>query len=414
MKKFFKNTAILALGFGFAMTFTACHNNGEAYVESGIDDLVTVDKASKTLKIVYTKQQPSSVTYAGKSYTATANAANTEWTVVITGAASTGTVKTTFPNNASTGKPDFFADNVTVNFGDREELLITIQPVKGTSTVTTPLPAGVASADITVTNDTENQSEGQAGDGDGNETNVSADVKVPAGTTVTNASGNDLAIIVYTPNDASVTDLSGEIDAPVLAVRCQPDGATFTPYAEVSVDVPGLSGEKIYLQNSENKSEVLSVDNGKMTVNGTKLTAQVPHFSSWFYMLQGTIVSTEPTDVEVSAGETPVEKAGKTKIGFTKYVGYDILETSGTVHPLVKKFIQSLFGVKKKQVNGTFTFNAPSEGTISWKVNQHVTVYHFRSGTVYFDVRVYGSVKPTGTFTAPEEPEYKHSGGSNL
>lgn len=414
MKKFFKNTAILALGFGFAMTFTACHNNGEAYVESSIDDLVTVDKASKTLTIVYTKQQPSSVTYAGKTYTATANAANTEWTVVITDAKSTGTVKTTFPNNATTGKPDFYADNISVDFGEKEEILVRVKPFKGTSTLTTPLPAGTVTAAITVTNDSENRGEGQTGDGDGNEVTINADVNVPVGTTVTNPSGDPLAIIVYTPSDVSATSLEGTITEPVLAVSCQPDGATFTPYAEVTVDVPGLNGEEIFLQNSTNKNEKL-VKGAGLTVAGTKLTAQVPHFSSWYYMLSADLLSAQATDEEVDHGEFNIAKAGNVKVPFTKYVGYEIVPLDNkTLHPVVKKFIQSLFGVQKKQVSATFNFAASSEGTLVWTVNQHVTEYYFRSGSVDFQVRVFGTVKPTGTFSAPEEPEYSHSGGSNL
>ena len=115
MKKFFKNTAILALGFGFAMTFTACHNNGEAYVESSIDDLVTVDKAANTLTLVFT-QNPSSVKIGMTEYASKVVATGSTWTLVIEGAPAKGTIKTTFADGS------YVTDDVTYNFGAEEQL----------------------------------------------------------------------------------------------------------------------------------------------------------------------------------------------------------------------------------------------------------------------------------------------------
>lgn len=409
MKKFFKNTAILALGFGFAMTFTACHNNGEAYVESSIDDLVTVDKAANTLTLVFT-QNPSSVKIGMTEYASKVVATGSTWTLVIEGAPAKGTIKTTFADGS------YVTDDVTYNFGAEEQLEIRIQGYKATSStaITMTLGAGnTTTTTETTTNDPANQAEGQ-GVGDSDDVNVTASVTLPAGTPVSNG-GTTLSIIVYTPSDNGATDVASSSSTtfaePVLAVRCQPDGADFTPgFATVKVNIPNLTSEKIFLRNSANANETLSL---KSNDGNGNLEVDIPHFSSWYYVLEADIAKIDAEDVEVSSGEAAVAKAGTVKVPFTKYVGYEIVSTEA-IHPLVKKFIQSLFGVKKKTVNATFSFSAPSEGTLSWKASQHVSVYHFRSGQKYFDVRVYGSVKPTGTFNAPEEPEYVHSGGSNL
>jgi len=401
MKTIFKNAVVFSFALFMASSFTACHKG------SGSDELIkvpsvpgSVDATGTKTLVVKFNMAPQSVKFNGAEYKSNVKPVDGVQTLEVANATD-GTLYVSFGTGYFTD-----ANNKKVVFGDNDVIEIYAQGISSTPSSTksqTAMKLGDTVNNSNATGDG-NDTEDQMG---GNLDGVEASITTQPGTTISGGNGNDFSIIVYTPTvtpeqESSLTE-NKSIEQDVLAVRCEPDGATFVPDVKVKVKIKDGAGYDIKLQNSQNKNEVLTTANGKLRDNGNdEFEADIPHFSSWIYTLTATITKIENEEVPIASGTLEVSKGGRTSVPYAKDFGFEFV---GDVHPVAKQFIASLFSSAKRPINSSFSFFATSEGTLEWKVMQKVRTYTFMSNNKTFQVKVWGSVTPIVDFYAPVEPE---------
>ena len=421
MNKLFRNVALVAFGFGMAATFTACHN-GEDTAPTIISNMSsTVSKTSdiKTLVLTFA-QKPNSVTFAGKTGNIVDKSDGTYEVVFEDIETTSGVLNVDFGTS-------FETYSQTINFGKADALEVVVPAIrKATQTMNMATATADASGNFVVTNDTENQNDKQFGADNSNasEAQIAAEIVVPATTTKQDGSAvnEDFSIVVFTPEQTTNTTnedalVEGKsVNEKVLGIKCEPDGVKFNAPVTVNVTIPEASGYNLSLKH-ETTGEVLDAQNGKLSDKGNDVfSAQVPHFSTWLYFINAKITKIESVIEKADEGTTEVANGGKSRISYKKNVGYEVI---GNAPAVIKQYLASVFSVKKRQINSTFSFTAPASGTATWFVNQAVRTYSFVSGSKSFKVRFYGSVTPQVTYTGNateeqvEEAINTHSGGTN-
>ena len=378
MKKFFRNAAILAFGFGVAMTFTACHSgsddNGAAQPQPATDVVV-----ENTLYVDVAGA--SSVKYNGATQT------NKSGNVYrFDNVAATGTLEV-----KGAGMVD---QNIQVTFGNETEKYIAIVLYAAAQNAQTHTQN--TSGTVTVVN------------AEGDETVESTDVDNKTTMTVPDdAPSGDYSIVFYTPATADAPTLENTndtADEPVLGIDCEPSGTTFTTPVAVTTTVPEISNLNVVLKNGNDEAPLTYKD------NGDEVTAQIPHFSSWIFMLSARLTGIN-TSSEVNKLASFTVKAGKNRKSYTRKLGYEVGKADNS---LVGRYVKALYGTKAKTLSSSFSFTAPYAGTAEVTVTQTVRTYNFVSINPVtkkqstFSVKVYGSAKPS-VVVYP----YTHSGGAN-
>ena len=360
----------LALGAVVIASFTACHTReGEATTQ--VDNVVR----TSTRVLVINTNVSASISFGGQTFNGT---------------------KATFNTNANTGKVNITATGkkavaLDIDFNGGEYLayditLVSEAPAVAAATAEAPGAAPVSNGDA------------NAADNDG----VTADFSV-AGNSNTGTTG-DYSITVFTPTEVE-TDIeevkkNEQIEEPVLALDCRPDGAVFENPITVNVNIPESEGFNLGCYD-ENDNETTS------SHTGDKLQIQLTHFSIWDIVLKAELTDMKETVKEnVYSGD-----ASKGSISYNFKFGFD----NNAKSPLIIKYLKKLFGVAVKDVNKTVTFKKV-EGKAKLTVKQKVTTYNFTSGSHTFNVNVYGKVTESLSIETSEEDAPvvpTHGGGSN-
>lgn len=390
MKKFFRNTAVLAFGFGMAMAFTACHSGDyaeEPQTPAAKDASSTV--VSNRMLLVQTNVA-ATVKYNNANPSAKSGTLYT-----FNGAAQSGSLTV----SATGYKPQ----TVNVAFGENNAKLVNVQLVKAP----TNGEAKVAGQSVSVSNEAKNQQD-NAIDG----TDVVATIDVPADVTVDAEHANDkFSIVVFTPASGDAQDVEkkgDQIAEAVLAVDCEPDGAKFDKPVTVTVNIPGSSKLDLRLKHKAS-GEVKTIGNG-LTREGDMIKATIEHFSQWDYEL---IANADEvvTEEKLIYTEDKVVNAGQQRVSFTQWIGYDANNAPAS---LIGKFLKNTYSTIAREIKNSFTYTAAEKSQAHVEVYQKVKNIVFKSGEETFKVVSYGTVSHKVMLTPTEEPVPVHSGGSSL
>lgn len=390
MKKFFRNTAVLAFGFGMAMTFTACHSGDSAEEPQApaakdasntvVSNRMLLVQTNVAATVKYNNANPSAK--SGTLYT-------------FNGAAQSGSLTV-----SATG---YKSQTVSVAFGENTAKLVNVQLVKAA----TNGQAKVAGQSVSVSNEDQNQRD-NAIDG----TDVVATIDVPEDVTVDADHANDkFSIVVFTPASGDAQDVEkkgDQIAEAVLAVDCEPDGAKFDKPVTVTVNIPGSSKLDLRLKHKAS-GEVKTIGNG-LTREGDKIKATIEHFSQWDYEL---IANAEEvvTEEKLIYSEDKVVNAGQQRVSFTQWIGYDANNAPAS---LIGKFLKNTYSTVAREIRNSFTYTAAEKSQAHIEVYQKVKNIVFKSGEETFKVLSYGTISHKVMLTPTEEPVPVHSGGSSL
>ena len=379
MKHLIRNFATFACGAVVAISMTSCHSNEVGYDGIKKSNVVEV-KATKTLVVNLSRALAAgeSLTYNGA-----------------TGSVSGTTV--TFENVADgktlslTGST-LIAQSAVVNFGERNTVVMDVTVVSPSAG--TPIPSTGSASDMSDT-DTYDGS--------------TSTITMPASTTSqAGVAGKKLSITMYAPMMPPITDLSvGEKKVTPYDLFCEPEGVTFSTPVKISTDLPGSEQCNVKYVYKNNASEETG------TLNGTKLDAELTHFSIWEILLRVNIVSYEESVEQIGAGSL---NAGANSVSYNEKAGYD-----SDVKGVLARTLSAMFGAKAVSVpkSSVFTVDVPS----TYVLYQRVKVVTLRSGNRTFVARVYGSVyseitADAQTPTTPSEPTVTpdipvHNGGGS-
>jgi hypothetical protein len=361
----------LALGAVVIASFTACHTR-EGETTTQIDNVVR----TSTRVLVINTNVSASISFGGQTINGTTATFNTN--------ANTGKV-----NITATGKK---AVTLDIDFNGGEYLAYDITLVSEAPAVAAATAEAEGAAPVS-------NGDANAADNDG----VTADFSV-AGNSNTGTTG-DYSITVFTPTEVE-TDIeevkkNEQIEEPVLALDCRPDGAVFENPITVNVNIPESDGFDLGCFD-ENGNETTSAH------TGDKLQIQLTHFSIWDIILKAKLVNDPTVDV---VENVYTADASKGAIAYTFKFGFD----NNAKSPLIVKYLKKLFGISARDAKKTVTFKKV-EGTAKLTVKQQVTTYNFESGSQKFSVTVYGKV--TENLSIEAAPEVvpvipTHGGGSN-
>ena len=375
MKKNVLKLASFAAGLCVAMTLTSCHN-GEDYQEQTTVVNNVVQLESRTL-IVRTNVA-ATVKVGSETKTSTPNT-----DLEFANPAAAGTIQI-----SATGRQ---AKSIKYNFKDGAMLYYDVMLESAGQVFS---QTDVETNGATVTNGDDNKN-----DNDGVEASFSLGSETNDGTT------GDYSITVFTPTEVE-TDIeevkkNEQIEEPVLALDCRPDGAVFENPITVNVNIPESDGFDLGCFD-ENGNETTSAH------TGDKLQIQLTHFSIWDIILKAKLVNDPTVDV---VENVYTADASKGSIAYTFKFGFD----NNAKSPLIVKYLKKLFGISARDAKKTVTFKKV-EGTAKLTVKQQVTTYNFESGSQKFSVTVYGKV--TENLSIEAAPEVvpvipTHGGGSN-
>ena len=370
MKNLLTKSLALVFGLGVAATFTACHN-GEDAPTTVINNVVIDDARTLIIKsnVAATFTLGTEV-YTGTEATFTPNA--TSGTVVVKAIATGYTTK-----------------NVKFNFGTDNAYLEYEVELEKTGTAVSQNAAETGAQEV-------NYSDGEG-------VTAALDFATNGASNTNGAVTEDYSITVVAPTETegSVADLDAKkpVEEPVLALECQPSGATFGDKPVlVKLNVPG-SAE--YELACENEGEAAA----SFVQDGDKLTIGLSHFSVWDIILKATVESVETSTEE----QTVTGDASKGALSYEVNYGYD--ETGAD--SFIKKYLKKMFGVSKRVIKKTVTFKKV-QGTATLNVAQTVKTYNFKSKDKRFSVKVYSKIKQTLSIETAEEnaEEIKtHDGG---
>lgn len=406
MKKFFTKAAILAFGFGVAMSLTACHSGeGESYdgtpQEEGATSAVTVKKL--TVNVVNAKGEAvrGNIAYGlqAKANATTAtfqgeDLPNAKLTVTA----------------AQSGYED--ATPIDVKFDETnpvKEITVTLPKKSANQYAQTP---GTV---LNGTNDTENQTDNAI-----NGQNTVVNLEIPANTGA-NGDGNvgvagDYSIVVFQPAQGESEDIKADQSEPVeedvLGIKCNPDGAQFGTEnpAKVTVNLPGSSELDVKLVNSENRSETAVIN---WPNNNDDIAANLTHFSSWLFVVTAKVQSVTYEEINLTTVNKAVTAGTRTNIEYTRKLGFEPAAGFNKTS-LVGRYILGLFGVQGRDIKATYRFTPTASGRAELVVKQQVKNITFVSTNSLtkksqsFTVRVYGAVVPSVTVFP-----MTHSGGTN-
>ncbi|MBR1932887.1 MAG: hypothetical protein IJ841_04285 [Prevotella sp.] len=375
MKKFMKSAAILSLGFGLAMTFTACHNSDGESAPSGIEYTTAngLPQVSKTL-IVNTNVN-ATIKYGSQS------SANVK-TYTFTGVSDKQTL--------TVSAPGYVTETFVVNFLDEDTKELNVylhKPASGSAV------AQAIGQELTVTNES-----GEV---------YNATMTVPAQTAFL-GDGSPWSIIVFTPQatNSPVLAKGATVSEPVVAISCTPENVTFTDPVTVKLNIPKTEGLKLDVKNG---NESLNPANIKRDADN--LTLLIPHFSEWDIILGATVTNITDEPVEVFKDTREVGN-GRVRVSYQRQVGYTM---QGEEIPLVTKYLNKMFTGTAHPISATYSFNPPIAGTATIVLSQSKKTVTFESGEKTFVATIYGAVSPKVTIVPNGQPvQPDHSGGSSL
>lgn len=350
---------------------TSCHRSTE--IAPNVSPVV-VDK-SRTL--VVTTNTSANITYEGKTVSNVTRA-------VFEKTAAQGKLTIT-----PTSELYYDQEDMVVDFYDQLTLAIDVQLVKKPT-------IEVSQADAlngqVVNNDRENQ----------DATGTVATISVPPTTTITGNTTDAFSIITFVPAETVLesTEKGDEVEANVLVIRCNPDGAVFSEPVTVTLSINNSTGFDIECV-SEDGTETLPMTD----LGNNQWQVSIPHFSDWFNILKGIVTETSES-ADVTTGTTPIV-AGQNIIPYTEKAGG--IELSSTACRLVSTFISKKFGTYIETTkNATFTSDA--SGTATWRLTQPYKDITLVSKIMTFRARVYG--EPTFEIISTQFEQGGHSGGS--
>lgn len=209
------------------------------------------------------------------------------------------------------------------------------------------------------------------------------------------------SITIYTPTTVE-TDIEEvdkkevEIEEPVVAIDCQPTGATFTDPITVRLNVPGSKDLEITASYEGTEEEPKS-----LVRDGDIITLGIDHFSTWEISLKATASKVSETEREITfSGD-----ASKGSIDYNFDFGYDTNINNAFIH----KYLNKVVNIKKTNVKKTMDFEKV-KGTVTLKLKQKVINYSFKSGETTFTATDFGDI--THELSVETDEDIKvHTGG---
>ena len=367
MKKLF---SILCVGAMLVLT-TSCHRSYE-----GVPNLspVVVDK---TRTLVVTTNTPADITYGGKTVPNVTS-------VVFQQTAAQGKLKITPMSDQY-----YDQEEMAVDFYDKLTLSIEVQLVKKP---TVEVSQDDAKGGQEVNNDLENQ----------DATGTVATISVPPTTVITGNTTDPFSITTFVPAETVLesTEQGDEVEANVLVVRCNPDGASFSEPVSVTLGIENSTGFDIECVSEDGTESLPMTDLGD-----DKWQVSIPHFSDWFNRLKAVVIETSESE-EVTTGTSAIA-AGQNVIPYKVKSG--AVEVSTLKCLLVTTFINKKFGgYLETTKNASFSSAAP--GSATWRVTQPYKDVTLISNIIEFKARVYG--EPVFEIISTQSDQGGHSGGS--
>ena len=368
MKKILSLAAVL-FGLATTMSLTACHSDDDNGTK-----VIVINPTSPINTLVLKANVPATFTLSnGASKTGTEVTFNptTDGTVEITAA---GRVKKT----------------IKYSFKDTEyEEFEVVLEAKGNEVSQAAAEAGTT----TVNNEGANKTE----------TGVSAELDLNGQKNTNSAVTDPYSVTVYTP--ASVeTDIQEVekkevvIEEPVVAVDCQPTGASFTQPITINLNVPGSADLEIAATYEGSTEEPK-----KLERNGDNIALGIDHFSTWEISLKATASKVSEQEREITfSGD-----ASKGTIDYNFDYGYETNVTNAFIH----KYLNKVVNVKKSNVKKAMNFQSV-KGTVTLKLKQKVINYSFKSGDTTFTATDYGDITHELSVETDENIQV-HTGGTN-
>ena len=350
---------------------TSCHRSPETAPNVSP---VVVDK-SRTL--VVTTNTSANITYEGKTVSNVTRA-------VFEKTAAQGKLKIT-----PTSELYYDQEDMAIDFYDKLTLAVDVQLVKKP---TIEVSQGDALNGQDVNNDGENQKA----------TGTVATISVPPTTTITGNTTDAFSITTFVPAETVLesTEKDDEVEANVLVIRCNPDGAVFSEPVTVTLGINNSTGFDLECV-SEDGTETLPMTD----LGNNQWKVSIPHFSDWFIMLKAIVTETSE-GVETSSGSSAIIAGDNSN---TYKVKAGAVEVTALHSPLVTTFLKKKFGSYFETTkNATFTSDA--SGTATWRLTQPYKDVTLRSNIKVFTARVYG--EPTFEITGTQSGQGGHSGGS--
>lgn len=442
MKKFFRAAAVFMVGLGVSAMFTACHSGSDSpsvnpvVIEEG-DNGGLVSNEQYYEIVAVSNVRPTRVLYNGQDVTANATIsgpdANGNYTV---------TYRTNVPvdGNASTGAltleaTGYLAQTANIVFGD----ITTITPLF-------ELVQTSAAQDLTV--DTNGVTQGSTtieSDQQDEDGNAVAEMDVPTGTTLVNGdntpgNGIGFSITAYVPptqTDENVEKIVNAIDEntpesqkpseaapvelqnPVMAVRCTPDGMIFRNNpVTIRLAIPGAKSGFKYVCTNNGEATDVSLQDGKAVIT-------VEHFSDWVFDAITEITKVQVEKDQLAQGSyTNTNASNRTvPVNYNKKSGNEILTDLSTLDPdaaaLIETFLKVHLGVLSPisvPKTANITVHGNERANYILRQTYKDVTYRFvrEAGYESIDVvvRRYGAVRNYVTRVAVS-PVPEHNGGSN-
>lgn len=370
MKNLLTKSLALVFGLGVAATFTACHN-GEDVPTKVINNVVIENQRTLVIN------------------------SNVAATFTLGTQTQTGKTATFYPNEPGTvviTAAGRVSKNVEFDFAGGSYLEYDVE----LEAMGTPVAQNDAEAGTTEVNN--------AGD-NANETGVTVALDFATNNaTNTNAAVTDaysITVVAPTEQEGTVADLDAKkpVEEPVLALECQPSGATFDDKPVlVKLNVPGSDGYELACENDGEPA-------ASFEHVGNNLTIGLSHFSVWDIILKASVENVAIAKEE----QTITGDASKGALSYEINYGY---EDNGA-DAFVKKYLKKMFGVAKRTIKKTVNFKKV-EGTATLKVAQTVKTYTFKSKEKVFTVKVYTNIEQTLSIETAEDNEEEiktHDGG---
>ena len=187
------------------------------------------------------------------------------------------------------------------------------------------------------------------------------------------------------------------VNVPLIAVRCEPDGAQFDKPISVFVDMNDTEGFDLSCPTAFQGTQVVADARG--------ITAQVGHFSNVFVAANAQLVKT--VNKSTTSKVRLKVKAGENVYKYNEYTGYKATYKTGSVED---RFLKSQYGAYAS-VSRETTFNASSDGYAEIETTQYIYDVTWRSGRVTVRATVYGRFYADATVDG--KTVRLHTGGSN-
>ena len=366
-----KKITFLLCAVAMLVSTTSCHRSSSD--DSPHVSPVVIDE---TRTLFVTVNTASSITYEGKTFSNVTQATFNQ-------VAAQGKLKITPVSDEY-----YEQDEMAVDFYDKLDLTINVQLVKKPTIL---VSQDDAKSGTEIPNDPENQ----------DATGTVATISVPSTTIITGNTTAPFTITTFVPAETVLesTGVGDEVEANVLVIRCDPDGASFSEPVSVTLGIENSSGFDIACVNEEGSEELPMTDLGN-----DKWQVAIPHFSDWYNILKAIVIESDMGE-EVYTGSSAIV-AGQNIIPYKVKSG--AIETTLLKCVLVTNFIQKKFGSYFESAKEA-QFTSDADGTASWRVTQPYQDVTLRSNIMVFKARVYG--EPVFEITATSG-QGGHSGGS--